>query len=46
MEILPGEETIEQTIKISRANEIMSCRTYVVNKDSHIPESYFEKARF
>ena len=46
MEILLGEETIEQTIKISRANKNMPCGTYVVNTDSHIPESYFEKARF
>ena len=46
MEIRPGEEPIEQTLKISGVNKNMACGSYVVKTDSHIPESYFEEARF
>ena len=40
MEIYPGEEPIEQILKMSRVKN-MPCGTYFVKIDSHIPESYF-----
>ena len=44
--IYPGEVPIEKIFKKSTVYKNMPSGSYIVNTDSHMPESYFDKAEF